>query len=99
MRKKTATKPKSKGFGMDDISSTMQSLSIDGLSKKKVDDGNKDEYDECDFSTISSADSNSSHCSMKHYGGKNGIYKENREANKPTATQSKSCDFFDLCSP
>ena len=99
MRKKTSAKPKSKGFGMDDISSTMQSLSIDGLSKKKVDDGNKDEYDECDFSTISSADSNSSHCSMKRYGVNNGIYKENHEANKPTSTQGKNCDFFDLCSP
>ncbi|KAL7496389.1 hypothetical protein ACHAWT_004701 [Skeletonema menzelii] len=100
MRKETVSsaKPKSKGFGIDDISSTMQSLSIDGVSKMRDDDGNKGEYDDCDFSTISSADSDSSHCSMKHRGN-NDIYKENYEVNKPTATPGKSCDFFDLCSP
>jgi len=100
MRKQTAstTKPSNKEVAMDDISSTLQSLSMGGMSKNKGDRANKDVYDECDFSTISSADSDSSYCLMKH-GGNNGTYKENREANKLTAANGKSCDFFDLCSP
>ena len=91
---------------MDDISSTLQSLSMDGASKKRLDDANKkgDAYDDCDFSTISTADSVSSNCLMKHgEPNGNGTYKDkdNHEANKLSATpgKSKSCDFFDLCSP
>lgn len=100
MRKETAssTKQKRKGLSVDDISSTLQSLSMDGVSKMKADDVNNDENDECDFSTISSADSESSNCFMKS-GGNNDIYKENYEANKLTETPAKNCDFFDLCSP
>jgi len=89
-------KPKSKGLNVDDISSTLQSLSMD--AKMKADNGNDNENDECDFSTISSADSDSSNCFMKQ-GRNNVIYKENYEANKLTTTPGKSCDFFDLCSP
>eukprot|EP00984_Skeletonema_dohrnii_P028960 scaffold19228_cov129-Skeletonema_dohrnii-CCMP3373.AAC.5 len=66
---------------------------MDGASKKRVDDANKkgDAYDDCDFSTISSADSVSSNCLMKH-GEPNGTYKdkENHEANKLSATPGKS---------
>eukprot|EP00984_Skeletonema_dohrnii_P025097 scaffold14210_cov122-Skeletonema_dohrnii-CCMP3373.AAC.4 len=104
----SSTKQRNKGVGMDDISSTLQSISMDGASKKRLDDANKkgDAYDDCDFSTISSADSVSSNCLMKHGDGEpngSGTYedKENHEANKLSATpgKSKSCDFFDLCSP
>ena len=102
----SSTKQRNKGVGMDDISSTLQSLSMDGASKKRLDDANKkgDAYDDCDFSTISTADSVSSNCLMKHgEPNGNGTYKdkENHEANKLSATpgKSKSCDFFDLCSP
>ena len=95
--RKASTKSKNRGDSVDDISSTLQSLSMDGMSKKKVDDANKDEYDECDFSTISSADSDSSNCLMKL--GGNCRTKENLQANKLTTTPGKSCDIFDLCSP
>jgi len=104
----SSTKQRNKGIEMDDISSTLQSISMDGASKKRLDHANKkgDVYDDCDFSTISSADSVSSNCLMKHgepNSNGNGTYKdkENHEANKLSATpgKSKSCDFFDLCSP
>lgn len=82
------------GGGVDDISSTLQSLSMGGVSKtNKADEGAKhynNYYDDgCDFSTISSADSEGN-CLMKD---DTIAYKENQQANK------KSCDFVDLCSP
>lgn len=82
------------GGGVDDISSTLQSLSMGGMSKNnKANEGAKhynNYYDDgCDFSTISSADSEGN-CLMKD---DTIAYKENQQANK------KSCDFVDLCSP
>lgn len=100
VRKQTASvRSTNQGVTMDDISSTLRSLSMDDVSQNKVGcAASKDVYDECDFSTISSADSDSSDC-LTNPGGNNGTYKENHEANKLTTTTGKSCDFFDLCSP
>jgi len=97
--KVSSSTPKNKRVGVDDISSTLQSLSMDCVSRNKT-EINKDKYDDCDFSTISSVDSESSDCFMKH-GENNVIHKENREANhhRPLATTSGCCDFVDLCSP
>ena len=81
------------GGGVDDISSTLQSLSMGGVSKTNKANGAKhynNYYDDgCDFSTISSADSEGN-CLMKD---DSLAYKENQQANK------KCCDFVDLCSP
>ena len=97
----SSLKPKSVAIGMDDISSTLQSLSMDCVSQKKICDGNNQhEYDECDFSTISSVESETSDCLMKDGGRRGSCGKENNEAkNKLTTTPGKSCDYFDLCSP
>ncbi|KAL7450666.1 hypothetical protein ACHAWC_002547, partial [Mediolabrus comicus] len=91
---KSRNKSAGGGGGVDDISSTLQSLSMGGVSKNnKADEGSKNYnnyYDDgCDFSTISSADSEGN-CLMKD---DSLAYKENQQANK------KCCDFVDLCSP
>ncbi len=90
----TKSRNESGDGGVDDISSTLQSLSMGGVSKNnKANEGAKhynNYYDDgCDFSTISSADSEGN-CLMKD---DSLAYKENQQANK------KCCDFVDLCSP